>query len=326
MKKPPFKNLKHKKSKPAGISEKVINILKAYTLIAQNKYPSVGYLSEEFEVKERTVYRYLEIINMIDTIEFDRERKGYRFVNTDRIKKTALSDRELLLLLTMGEAVSHLGKPFEEDFKRLITNMTNITKFPSRVPIVVKIPDAIMTERLNNYFNIISDCIKEKRSIEIIYKALHSKEVTKREVDPYGLVFYQGAWTLIGYCHLRNRLRHFDIDRIKDLKERWHYFRGEFDIEDHLSQSWGIYEDDAVDVTLRFSKKVAEYITRREKWHPSEKRNILPSGDVELSFTVAGVDEIKRWIYSWIPDVEVIKPQWFRKQVKRELGDALKGH
>jgi hypothetical protein len=44
MKKPPFKNLKPgniKKSKPAGISEKVINILKAYTLIARNKYPSV---------------------------------------------------------------------------------------------------------------------------------------------------------------------------------------------------------------------------------------------------------------------------------------------
>lgn len=60
MNKPPFKNLKPgniKKSKPAGISEKVINILKAYTLIARYKYPSVRYLAEELEVKERTVYR-----------------------------------------------------------------------------------------------------------------------------------------------------------------------------------------------------------------------------------------------------------------------------
>jgi predicted DNA-binding transcriptional regulator YafY len=122
MNKSTFKNLKTgniKKSKPTGISERVIKILKAYILISQNKYPSVRYLADELEVKERTVYRYLENINMIDPIEFDRERKGYKFVHSDRIKKHVLSDKELLLLLTMGEAVSHLGKPFEEDFKRL---------------------------------------------------------------------------------------------------------------------------------------------------------------------------------------------------------------
>jgi predicted DNA-binding transcriptional regulator YafY len=266
---------------------------------------------------------------MIDSIEFDRERKGYKFMNGDCLKKLILSDEEFLLLLVMSETVSHLGEPFKEEFRKLTESIMNIKKtIPDKriFPIVVKIPDAIITERLNGYFKTISDCIREKRSIEIIYKALHSKEVTTREVDPYGLVFYQGTWTLIGYCHLRNKVRHFDIDRINGLRERWHYFRGDFDIEGHLSLSWGIYDDDAVDVKVRFDKKVAEYITRRDKWHQSEKRTILPSGDVELSFTVAGVDEIKRWIYSWIPDVEVIKPQWLRKQVKRELAGTLKGH
>lgn len=334
MNKPPFKNLgpqNIKKSKPAGISDKVINILKAYTLISRNKYPSVRYLAEELEVKERTVYRYLEIINMIDSIEFDRERKGYKFMNGDLIKKLILSDEEFLLLLVMGETVSHLGEPFKEEFRKLTDSIMNIKKTipdKSTFPIVVKIPDAIRTEKLNTYFKALSDSIKERRSIEIIYRGLYSRKTSVRMVDPYGLVFYEGAWILIGYCHLREKIRHFALDRIIELKESRHYFDpiDNFNIEDHFAHSWGIYDNEDVNVTLRFSSKVAEHITRRDKWHQSEKRKLLPSGEVELSFTVAGVEEIKKWIYSWIPDVEVIKPEWLRKQVKKELAGALKVH
>ncbi|MEK6651407.1 MAG: WYL domain-containing protein [Nitrospirota bacterium] len=72
--------------------------------------------------------------------------------------------------------------------------------------------------------------------------------------------------------------------------------------------------------------KLADYITRKDKWHPTEKRKILPSGEVELSFTVAGVDEIKRWIYSWIPNVAVVEPKWFREQIKKELSESLENY
>jgi proteasome accessory factor B len=38
-----------------------------------------------------------------------------------------------------------------------------------------------------------------------------------REVDPYGLVYRQGAWLLVGYCHRAQGLRRFRIDRILKL-------------------------------------------------------------------------------------------------------------
>jgi proteasome accessory factor B len=57
---------------------------------------------------------------------------------------------------------------------------------------------------------------------------------------------------------------------------------------------------------VRFGKEIADYILRRDSWHPSEKRKTLPDGGVELSFTVAGTLEIKKWIYSWLPHAEVI--------------------
>ena len=37
-----------------------------------------------------------------------------------------------------------------------------------------------------------------------------------RDVDPYALVHIGGKWQLVGYCHLRNDIRHFRLDRIED--------------------------------------------------------------------------------------------------------------
>jgi predicted DNA-binding transcriptional regulator YafY len=104
------------RSKPSGISEKVIRLLDIYTMIAQKKFPSVPILKDQLSISERSVYRYLEIINMIDAIEYDQERKGYTFTSGDRIKKLSLSDNELLVLFAAGEAISHLGGDLGQGF------------------------------------------------------------------------------------------------------------------------------------------------------------------------------------------------------------------
>lgn len=73
-----------------------------------------------------------------------------------------------------------------------------------------------------------------------------------------------------------------------------------------------VWDAEPVDVTVRFSAKVADYITRMPKWHKSEERASLPSGEVEISFTIAGVEEIK--------------PEGFRREVKKEISQMLKNY
>ncbi|MCL4457168.1 MAG: transcriptional regulator [Nitrospirae bacterium] len=312
-----------KLTRPAGIKEKVINILDIYTLISQNRYPSVKFLAEKCEVSERSIYRYLEIISMIDPVEFDKERHGYKFTHTERIRKLLLSEDELILLFTLGDAAAHLGSGFRNSFQEFIKRLTDIAKnadAKKTMPIIIKIPEAVENEKTQEHLKTISACINEKLSIDMRYHTIHSGEIKQRMVDPYGLVFYEGAWILVGYCHLRNEVLHFAVDRILDMKKTQRYFRldDSFDMSGHLSHSWGVYDSDDVEVTVRFSSNVAEQITRRNKWHPTEKRRLLPTGEVELTFTVAGTAEIKHWIYSWMPNAEIIKPEWFREQMKKE--------
>jgi predicted DNA-binding transcriptional regulator YafY len=40
---------------------------------------------------------------------------------------------------------------------------------------------------------------------------------TERDFDPYGLTYYLNRWYAVGYCHLRQDLRSFRLDRIAQL-------------------------------------------------------------------------------------------------------------
>ena len=315
---------------PSGISDKVVRLLKIYTMIAQKKYPSINRLCEEFEVSERTIFRYLEIINLIDSIEFDKDKEGYRFLQGDRIKKLTLPEDQLLMLLAVGETVAHLGSSLKDSFQRFIENLTDISKAPAKkkAPVMIKIADAVDEEKVSAYFKTISSCIEEHRSVDMRYHTQHSGEVKERRVDPNGLVFYEGIWILIGYCHLREKLLHFALDRIVDLKETNLIFKETdgFSLEDHLSHSWGVYHEKDVTMTVRFDPAATEYILKRKKWHPSEERKILLTGEVELTFTVAGFQEIKRWLYRWVPHVKVLSPEWVRDEIRKELAASLNDH
>lgn len=320
-----------KKGKPAGISDKIYRLLKTYTLIAQGKYPSVKSLADEFETSKRTVQRDLEIIRLIDDVDYDQDRKGYRFVHGDRFKKLSLSQNELITLLTAGEAVSRLGGTLGSAFQNLLQKMTALAEPPkgmAKPHFLIKMPGLVKTKNFEENFEVISLCAGECRSVDLEYRAQNSKKVTKRLVDPYGLVFNDGIWIMIGKCHLRKEIRSFALDRVIKAAGRNLYFDRDtdFDLEKYFEKSWGIIDGKVVDVTVRFNSDVADYILRKDKWHPTEKRKVLPGGDIELSYRISGFVEFKHWAYSWLPYVEFIKPGWFRKRVKEELIAAAKLH
>lgn len=320
-----------KKEKPAGISEKVTRLLELYSIIAENRYPSLDFLATHFGVTRRTVHRYLEIIRAIDTIDFDPDRKGYFFASGSRLKKLVISREDLATLLTTGEAVSHLGKTFQENFQKLAERMfagASRVSPEEKFPIIVRTPHTVQGGKLEECLRVLPACIQEKRSIDIVYHARGTPQETTRTVDPYGLVLHEGIWILIGFCNLRKQIRSFALDRIVRIEERNRYFttRDDFSLEEYLSHTWGIIDGEEVGVVVRFTKDAADYILRRDSWHPSEKRKILPDGGVELQFNVAGTLEIKKWIYSWLPHVEVVKPLSLRRQIHKELAQAAASH
>jgi predicted DNA-binding transcriptional regulator YafY len=47
---------------------------------------------------------------------------------------------------------------------------------------------------------------------------LRSKKQTHRKIDPYKIWIFEGTIYIIGFCHLRDEVRTFVVDRIKLLR------------------------------------------------------------------------------------------------------------
>jgi predicted DNA-binding transcriptional regulator YafY len=63
---------------------------------------------------------------------------------------------------------------------------------------------------------ILGQAVQQSRRIWIRYVAPSGE--TARALDPYGLVFRWGRWYVVGWCHLRNDVRVFRLDRITKIR------------------------------------------------------------------------------------------------------------
>ncbi|MCX8028223.1 MAG: transcriptional regulator [Thermodesulfovibrionales bacterium] len=315
------KTIGKRRDKPAGIAEKVINLLKIINLIEQGNCPSLKRLAEETEVSERSVYRYLNIINFIVPIVFDRQKGGYRFQRQDIKRVIPLSNKEIALLSALSDITRQLGEPLQTTYQGILTRLNSTVREETKEqsPIDIKIPTAVT--KGSEYIIEIMEAITRQRQVEMTYHSINTDEITERVVDPYRLTFHEGVWFMYGYCHLRGDYQWFALDRIKNLKILHSNYQkaDEREIEKRVRQSWGIRTGEITEVRVRFSQEVAELINRRPSWHESEQREILPSGEIELTFTVSGTEEIKWWIYSWIPYVKVIKPESLKEEIKKDI-------
>ncbi|SHF93179.1 Predicted DNA-binding transcriptional regulator YafY, contains an HTH and WYL domains [Microbulbifer donghaiensis] len=74
---------------------------------------------------------------------------------------------------------------------------------------------------------------------------------TRREFDPYGLVFRRGRWYAVGHCHLRADLRTFRLDRMQQLRRLEIPFQRpqDFDAAAYLTSSFASM-DSGIEVEL----------------------------------------------------------------------------
>jgi predicted DNA-binding transcriptional regulator YafY len=54
------------------------------------------------------------------------------------------------------------------------------------------------------------------RRVHLRYRS-EAEAVTERDLDPYGVVFHHDRWYVIGWCHLRDGVRLFRLDRVLDI-------------------------------------------------------------------------------------------------------------
>ncbi|MGB9661964.1 MAG: helix-turn-helix transcriptional regulator [Moorellaceae bacterium] len=304
--------------------------------IAGRFYPSVAFLAEHLEVSRRTVERDLETMRDFfgAPIAYDRSHKGYYYEGPFNLPPVRLTEGELLVLYLGQKLLNQIGgTPFGQVMR------SALDKIKAMLPERVNLDPTLMEESISfgvdplrgdekHLVAVYADLVQavhECRSVQITYYTASRDAVTERLIDPYHLRFYRGAWYVVAYCHLRQEVRLFALDRIRQWKLTTAQFtiQPDFSLEEYLRDSLGIERGEQTrEVVIRFAASQVRWIQER-KWHSSQQSELLPDGSLIIRMYLSGLQEVKRWVLSFGGCAEVLAPPELRQEMIQEV-QALK--
>ena len=173
--------------------------------------------------------------------------------------------------------------------------------------------------KFKGILNQVNDAAANRKSIEIVYFTMSRKKESRRRINPYRIWFFNGTFYVIGFCHTRNEVRIFALDRIKMLHQTKETFEipEDFNLEKFVGSSFGVYQGERVYIKVWFHADVAGYI-KEKIWHESQQINPQDDGSIIFEAEVAGTDEIRFWIMTWGSRAVVLEPESLKEEIRTE--------
>ena len=142
-------------------------------------------------------------------------------------------------------------------------------------------------------------------------------EVTRRTVNPFGLVYYEDHWNLIAFDHLRQDIRNFRLDHIRKmhvLSERFELPHG-FDLAEYLKERGASPHNRCI--RLRFAAQAYRWARRSIPAELEEEREV--DGGVEVTFYFENLDYVSRWLIRFGRQVRVLEPEELKDRILAEV-------
>ena len=205
-------------------------------LLQSKKYVTAEAVSEKFGISVRTVYRDVKALcEQGIPVSFEQHR-GYFIVKGYFLPPVSFSFEEASAMLLMenlvyGFADRSILKNYSSALNKIKTVLRGSQK--EKLDALAKNIKLQLPSCINNdfdYLTILQDAISAKAIVEMEYQN-NKSEVSKRVIEPIGLIFYAFSWHVIGWCHVRKDYRDFKIVRILKLKKT----EQPFTKQDHVS-------------------------------------------------------------------------------------------
>ena len=176
--------------------------------------------------------------------------------------------------------------------------------------------------------NIEPKILEELRTSMLAFKKIQFDYPIKGEMktitlNPYGLVIAD-KYYLVGYNEYVGDLRQYRVDKISNLTILDEYFEKDekFSLTEYSNNSFGVYQEDPIDIVLEFDKSVANDVLNYH-FHPTQKIKQLENENVQVEFTLGGTYAICQELFKWGCSVKIQKPVELKNYYKRYLTDVL---
>ncbi|MGF1535576.1 MAG: helix-turn-helix transcriptional regulator [Elainellaceae cyanobacterium] len=306
-------------------------LLQLDTLLRRSQRQTAQTLADVLEVSERTVRDDIAFLRDRFHAPIDNtKRQGYFYTDPDwRLPSIPLTKGELFAL-TIGARMleSYAGSAYAADLRSAIARLAE--RLPEETWVdLQQVADEQIVFRAGAQINLdaevwhqLEEACQNCTQVWMRYYTAGRNTVSERVLDPYLLHIYRGTNPyVIGYCHKREAIRWFRVDRIQALKPLEIVFERvpDFDARVHLAN---IFQhevgDKPVTVKIWFDPPTAPYV-RERVWHSTQVLHEHEDGAVTLEMTVTGLNDLKRWVLGYGKGAIVREPPELVGMMEEEI-------
>lgn len=291
-------------------------MIKMLLLLTSRRKVTAREIAERFEISVRSVYRYVEELNVAGVpIDVVRGRYGGIFIaDTFKLPSGFFTRGEYAAVENALTAM--LSSMSDEDLISALEKLKRQQKADRRELSVCGniIVDGGAWADLGKFpqkMKVCEQAVKDSLCLEIDYIS-RDGEHSKRVIDPHVLILKQNVWYVYAFCHTRQDFRTFKIGRIKGARFTGRGFtKEEIDRRD-IPLNFEYTSEQLVPVTLEIA---ANAVADVEEWLGVD--NIEPRGNglvanVSLPDDGMLVDKI----LGYGGKVKVVAPAELKKRVR----------
>ncbi len=300
------------------------------------RYPvSRKRLEQDLECSRATVKRLIEEMRLYlnAPVVYDRKLNGYRYDQKEgemyELPGLWFNASELQALLAVQQLLEGVQPGLLEThlqpLRRKIDALLDLQP-GQKQPISSRIRLIRATARpVSSHFSLIAGALAARHRLELVYQNRSRDESSRREVSPQRLTHYRDNWYLDAWCHLREGLRTFSLDAIRDARQLSQAAKDvdEAVLDRHFGDTYGIFSGSAENLAVvRFTPHAARWVAS-QVWHSKQRSRWLEDGRFELILPYGNPSELLMDLLKYGPDVEVVSPSSLRDAIRQRLRNAL---
>lgn len=293
---------------------KIDRLIGILSILLQREQVTAPYLAEKFEVSRRTINRDLEDLSKAGIPLFTTQGRGggIRIMDGYRIDRTLLTSSDMQAILSGLKSLDSVSgtSRYQQLMEKLSAGTSNVLS--ARGHIVIDLASWYKST-LTPKIELIQQAIDKSRTLRFDYYAPGGE--SRREIEPYLLVFHWTSWYVWGYCTEKSDYRLFKLNRVQKLELTGHEFIPRNAPQPDLSSN-RIFPC-PLEATVLLSPSMKWRLIEE---YGIESFSVLPDGRLLFHWGFSGKESLFGWILSFGADAELTAPESLRREFAELLG------
>lgn len=189
-----------------------------------------------------------------------------------------------------------------------------------------QVKDRILLEDIpegSAYLQTFIEAMKQNQVLSITYQPFYKEEKRIYKVHPYCLKVYKQRWYVLGYCEELKGIRHFSLDRIREIGVtdfRFDY-PADFSPEAYYKDNIGIWVNETIKpekVIIRAYGTQSSYL-RTLPLHHSQKEIRTTDVSCDFEYRLCVTQNLVSELLAKGSSIQVMEPESLRKEMKKCL-------